>query len=118
MSAGQISQVLRVRALYKAVLKLHRGLPLEMKALGDQYVKEEFKRHKNVGHAEAKIFMEEWTRYYVILAKQLSKRTKTQEVGVNLTPELVDCFSDEQAEQLLELYKEAKKPLTEEDKDN
>ena len=44
--AAASEHVSRVRALYKAILKLHRGLPLPMQALGDQYVKEEFRRHK------------------------------------------------------------------------
>ena len=30
------SQVQRVRLLYKTILRLHRGLPLELKAIGDQ----------------------------------------------------------------------------------
>ena len=53
--------VSRVRALYKAILKLHRGLPLHMQALGDQYVKEEFRRHKEAQKQEVDIFMREWT---------------------------------------------------------
>lgn len=32
-----------------------------MKALGDQYVKDEFRRHKQVNPAEAHVFMQEWT---------------------------------------------------------
>ena len=51
----------RVRALYKGILKLHRGLPLQMQALGDQYVKEEFRRHKEAQKPEVDIFMVEWT---------------------------------------------------------
>lgn len=61
MSAPVISQVSRVRALYKAILRIHRGLPLQMKALGDQYVKDEFRRHKNCTPHEADVFMNEWT---------------------------------------------------------
>ena len=68
--SGQVTHVLRVRALYKAILRLHRGLPLEMKALGDQYVRDEFRRHKDVGPAETKTFMDEWT---VSLAPMLYK---------------------------------------------
>lgn len=32
-----------------------------MRALGDQYVKDEFRRHKQVNPAEAHMFMQEWT---------------------------------------------------------
>lgn len=57
-----ITQHIRqVRALYKGLLKLHRGLPYQLQAMGDQYVKDEFRRHKDVPKAEADIFMAEWT---------------------------------------------------------
>ena len=64
--------VLRVRALYKALLRLHRGLPLQMQALGNQYMKDEFKRHKEANAAEVEVFMVEWTvsifsKTYIIL---------------------------------------------------
>ena len=59
--AAASEHVSRVRALYKAILKLHRGLPLPMQALGDQYVKEEFRRHKEAQKHEVDIFMREWT---------------------------------------------------------
>nr|XP_051676976.1 succinate dehydrogenase assembly factor 3, mitochondrial-like [Oryctolagus cuniculus] len=38
----------KVRALYRRILQLHRVLPPDLKALGDQYVKDEFRRHKAV----------------------------------------------------------------------
>ena len=46
-------------------------------------------------------------KYYVSLAKQLAQKKKRQEIGVNLSPELFDCFNDEQIAQLTELHKEA-----------
>lgn len=52
--------VSRVRALYRRILLLHRALPPDLKALGDQYVKDEFRRHKTVGSDEAQRFMQEW----------------------------------------------------------
>uniref|UniRef100_A0A2K5R5D2 Succinate dehydrogenase assembly factor 3 n=1 Tax=Cebus imitator TaxID=2715852 RepID=A0A2K5R5D2_CEBIM len=52
--------VSRVRALYKRVLQLHRVLPPDLKAVGDQYVKDEFRRHKAVGSDEAQRFLQEW----------------------------------------------------------
>lgn len=41
-----VSHVRRVRILYKSILKLHRGLPIEVQELGTNYVRDEFKRHK------------------------------------------------------------------------
>ncbi|KAH3699934.1 succinate dehydrogenase assembly factor 3, mitochondrial-like [Dreissena polymorpha] len=98
------SHVMQVRALYKAVLRLHRGLPYNLQAMGDQYVKDEFRRHKTCSKTEAKIFMDEWTKYYLTLAKQLSKRKKKQTVGQHLGPELLENFTDEQVAQLHELF--------------
>lgn len=40
-----ISHARRVRTLYKSILRLHRGLPLEIQELGTNYVRDEFKRH-------------------------------------------------------------------------
>ncbi|CAG2062673.1 unnamed protein product [Timema podura] len=57
----ELSHVQRVRLLYKTVLRLHRGLPDELKQLGNIYVREEFKRHKSCNIAEAAAFMNEWT---------------------------------------------------------
>ncbi|XP_060075978.1 succinate dehydrogenase assembly factor 3, mitochondrial-like [Ylistrum balloti] len=107
------TQGARVRALYKAILKLHRGLPLNFKAIGDQYVKDEFKRHKNITSAEAEVFMDEWTKYYLMIGKQLSQRKQKQTIGVNMSSELLDCFSDEQIVQLMELKTETVKPTPE-----
>ena len=53
--------VTRVRILYKAILRLHRGLPPQLQALGTQYVKEEFKQHKNCEPSLVPVFMKEWT---------------------------------------------------------
>uniref|UniRef100_A0A452HD91 Succinate dehydrogenase assembly factor 3 n=1 Tax=Gopherus agassizii TaxID=38772 RepID=A0A452HD91_9SAUR len=52
--------VSRVRALYRRILLLHRALPVALKALGDEYVKEEFRRHRSVGPADAQRFLREW----------------------------------------------------------
>ena len=50
-----------VRILYKAILKLHRGLPPELRALGDGYLKQEFQKHKHARQHEVGVFMHEWT---------------------------------------------------------
>lgn len=55
------SHVQRVRKLYKTVLRLHRGLPVELRVLGDNYAHDEFRRHKQCSIKEAEIFMNEWT---------------------------------------------------------
>ncbi|KAJ1063118.1 hypothetical protein K5549_012593 [Capra hircus] len=52
--------VSRVRALYRRILLLHRVLPPDLKDLGDQYVRDEFRRHKTAGSKEAERFLQEW----------------------------------------------------------
>jgi len=58
---SKLNHVRRVRLLYKTILRLHRGLPKELQELGQKYVHDEFRRHKNCNAKEAKTFMLEWT---------------------------------------------------------
>jgi len=48
-------------------------------------------------------------KYYLTLAKQLSRRKQKQEIGVNLGPEFLDNFTNEQVVQLNELFSVATK---------
>ena len=57
---SSLSHVQKVRLLYKSCLKLHRGLPIHLKAIGDTYVKDEFRRHKKADEQQVKLFMEAW----------------------------------------------------------
>ncbi|KAG7166305.1 succinate dehydrogenase assembly factor 3, mitochondrial-like [Homarus americanus] len=102
----------RVRVLYKTILKLHRGLPLELKALGDQYIRDEFQRHKEAAPEQAQAFMVEWTNYAVTMAKQLGIRgTHTAKtIGKPLKEGELDNFTGEQIYQLFELHEAATKP--------
>ena len=59
--ASVSKHVQRVKTLYKSILKLHRSMPLELRAMGDQYVKDEFKRHKDAEKDHANKFMDEWS---------------------------------------------------------
>lgn len=56
-----LTHVQRVRMLYKMILRLHRGLPVEIQPLGNEYVREEFRRHKTCNATESHIFLNEWT---------------------------------------------------------
>ena len=46
--------------LYRRVLKLNKLLPLELRAIGTEYAKDEFRRHKSANSEKASIFIEEW----------------------------------------------------------
>ncbi|KAM9307431.1 succinate dehydrogenase assembly factor 3, mitochondrial [Pholidichthys leucotaenia] len=103
-----------VRSLYKRILVLHRFLPLDLRALGDQYVKEEFRRHRGAAAEEATSFLEEWQNYKNILQTQVLKsaegRLDAVKFGANLSEKKLSDFQNEQIGQLYELMLEATKP--------
>ncbi|XP_061698044.1 succinate dehydrogenase assembly factor 3, mitochondrial [Syngnathoides biaculeatus] len=108
------SQVSQVCSLYKRILVLHRFLPIHLKALGDSYVKDEFRRHKNASPEEAKSFMSEWENYKDTLQSQVldSVRDKNGylKFGIDMSEEKLSHFQDEQIGQLYELLLESTKP--------
>ncbi|XP_070537121.1 succinate dehydrogenase assembly factor 3, mitochondrial-like [Ptychodera flava] len=98
-----------VRALYKRVLSLHRGLPLDLRGIGDQYVKDEFRRHKNASKEEVQKFMKEWEVYANTLVLQMGQGEMSK-IGVHLTEDKVDNLREDQVGQLHELFQETTKP--------
>lgn len=47
--------------LYKEILRVHRNLPAAMRSMGDDYVKAEFKRHKDIDNpAHIVGFVSQW----------------------------------------------------------
>ncbi|NXP45746.1 SDHF3 factor, partial [Heliornis fulica] len=98
--------------LYRRILALHRALPAALRALGDSYVKEEFRKHKAAGPAEAQRFLREWEATLIqhqINEDRQNLREKTV-YGIQLTEEKLNDFRDEQIGQLKELMDEATKP--------
>ena len=72
MSAGAASAAAPVFALFRAILRVHRAkLPPPMRAMGDAYLKEEFRAHLRPAaattDAQWKTFFQEWTRYQGML---------------------------------------------------
>ncbi|XP_051163991.1 succinate dehydrogenase assembly factor 3, mitochondrial [Leptopilina boulardi] len=102
---SSITHLQRVRRIYKTILRLHRGLPLEIQSLGNNYLRDEFKRHKKCNSTEANVFLNEWANYAISLAKQLGLQgPKTAEpLGKNLNNEDIEKLRDEQVYQLYEL---------------
>lgn len=111
-----MSHVSAVRSLYKKILKLHRSLPPDLKAIGDQYCKAEFKLHKNAAPEYVVPFMKQWEEYAKTLEVQLATSCSEEdrfkpEVGANLPENILDeSFSSDQVLQLHELMKETTKP--------
>lgn len=107
MSAIPKQHIRLVRTLYKRILQLHRHMPEELRHMGDQYVKEEFKRHKRVTPVQTVNFLTEWSTYAKTLSKQLAEKS-TDAYGRPLRSDELDNFNEEQAEQLLRLYHTSK----------
>ncbi|VDM20879.1 unnamed protein product [Hydatigera taeniaeformis] len=115
LALDQMTHSQRVRFLYKMLLRTHKALPPELRELGDRYVREEFKRHKNCDSIYIGPFMMEWTRYLVDLNKQIRSAMKVEgEEGSEYVPGFgahlkegdLDMFSEHQLKQLLALADE------------
>ncbi|KAI3358759.1 hypothetical protein L3Q82_014725, partial [Scortum barcoo] len=109
-----VAHVSRVRSLYKRILVLHRFMPIDLRALGDQYVKDEFRRHKKATPEEVKSFMAEWENYRDTLQTQVLQSAGHQhssvKFGTDLSEQKLSNFQEEQIGQLYELMLESTKP--------
>ncbi|THH05917.1 hypothetical protein EW145_g4446 [Phellinidium pouzarii] len=88
--------------LYREILRVHRYLPLEMRSLGDDYVKAEFRRHRKTNNPLHIIgFLSQWKMYLDELPK--SKDAGARWAGRKLDPTVFEKMSSEQIGQLYEL---------------
>ncbi|KAK3694716.1 hypothetical protein B0T22DRAFT_79430 [Podospora appendiculata] len=90
--------------LYRRLLRAHRKfLPSEMRVLGDEYVKAEFRAHRNVDNPAHMIgFLTEWQMY-------AQKIEGDSWVGEKLDKAKIEKMSDEQIAQLYELMQAIRK---------
>jgi hypothetical protein len=65
-----IQHRLTVLRLYKTILRLHQSLPYELRELGNQYVRDEFRRHKNAQPEFVTNFMIEWSVSIILRKKK------------------------------------------------
>ncbi|KAK4170206.1 putative mitochondrial acetate non-utilizing protein 9 precursor [Cladorrhinum sp. PSN259] len=98
--------------LYRRLLRAHRKhLPAEMRLLGDEYVKAEFRAHRDVENPVHLIgFLTEWQLY-------AQKIEGDSWLGEKLDQGKVEKLSDEQLGQLYELMKAIQKRGTGGDQD-
>jgi hypothetical protein len=87
--------------LYRDLFRLHRKLPDSLKQLGDTYIKQEFRLHRNASPTHAKIFMEKWSMYKNTLEAQ------QENFGENIDY-TSNNFSKEQKDKLEQLKKTIK----------
>ncbi|CAG8661307.1 11660_t:CDS:1 [Dentiscutata erythropus] len=97
--------------LYRQILRVHRELPPSLRSLGDDYVKSEFKRHKDITNPIHIVgFLSEWQSYLEEIKKQTSILASNEEIKFGKKIELgnLEKFSDQQLGQLYELRNETK----------
>lgn len=98
------SPLLAPLQLYRAILRAHvNKLPIELRSLGDEYVKAEFKAHQKIDNPLHIVgFLTQWQDYLKSLDGGLWKEGK-------LSQEDLEKMSPEQVGQLYELMQETKK---------
>ncbi|KAF8220430.1 ACN9-domain-containing protein [Tricholoma matsutake] len=101
--------------LYRRLLRAHRFLPTEMRSLGDDYVKAEFRRHKQVTNPAHIIgFLSQWKIYLEELPQDADAKRFS---GKKLDATSFEKMSAEQLGQLYELMhatKDVWNPIKEE----
>lgn len=121
--------ILNPLVLYKNILKLHRKLPVELRLIGNKYLRDEFKRHKTAEMYYVGMFMREWNNYYSQLSQQVNlttdilvnnqenpltdtlvKNKQKKEIGKKLDRNVLEGFTDAQMGQLFELREAATTP--------
>ncbi|KAG7394090.1 acetate non-utilizing protein 9 [Phytophthora boehmeriae] len=94
----------KVLALYKRILTLHRQkLAPHMRVLGDQYVRDEFQRHKSAAPKFVPLFLREWEQYEAVMTQ------KKDRFGEQLSAEDKKLLDSEQQVKLRSLQDAAKK---------
>lgn len=113
--------------LLRKILRVHRTLPLELRTLGDAYVKSEFKLHATTDNPMHIVgFLSEWQKYAQDLTHQASNTSFVSEdgraqdrdpgttrargvvkewTGGKIDKSKIDKMSDEQLAQLYELMR-------------
>ncbi|KAH7339938.1 ACN9-domain-containing protein [Rhizoctonia solani] len=102
--------------LLRRLLRVHRSLPTEMRILGDDYVKAEFKRHQKIDNPVHIIgFLSQWKLYLDQLEQQANSAGGFERfTGRRMDPTVFEKMSTEQIGQMYELMhasKEIWKPV-------
>ena len=94
-----------VLSLYRGILRCHRErVPAPMRVMGDEYVRDEFRRHWSVKTTEAqwRSFLQAWTEYL----DKLEGRASADQRSGQLDEQLLSAMSEEQRMRLSELKEE------------
>jgi hypothetical protein len=98
--------------LYRQILRTHRLLPPAFRSLGDDYVKAEFRRHKDLTNPIQIVgFLNQWQVYLNGLKTQTNHVKSQPEnitYGRKFDLNILEKFSEQQLGQLYELKNEIK----------
>lgn len=100
--------------LYRSILKHHRTyLPPQLRRLGNETVRHEWKQHKSADAAFVKVFEREWTQYLTLLQQQQQQqqqgvtRQSASIIGRDLNAAQRAALNDEQRDSLKQLEEAA-----------
>ena len=95
-------------SIYREIMRVHRSnLPPPMRALGDNYLRDEMRRHKDAQTTpqQWETFVSEWQRYRDMLTGQHDLKNKAGDIH----PDVIEAMTDEQKQQFLDLRQETQK---------
>jgi hypothetical protein len=109
---SQTKNLLPPLILYRQILRIHRLLPPSLRSLGDDYVKAEFRRHKDVANPIQIVgFIDQWQAYLDNLKIQTNTAKSPSEnitFGKKIDSNILEKFSEQQLGQLHVLRNEIK----------
>ncbi|CAJ0920498.1 20847_t:CDS:2 [Entrophospora sp. SA101] len=74
------SKLLPPLTLYRQILRIHQQLPTPLRLVGDDYVKSEFRQHKDITNPIHIVgFLTQWQNYLKVLESQISNKKHDQE---------------------------------------
>ncbi len=105
LPSSKRSPLLSPLKLYREILRAHRKLPRPQRELGDEYVKAEFRAHKDIDNPLQIVgFLSSWQNYLTMVKKNTHEDWKKYK----LPEKLLEKMSDDQIIQFYELMKETR----------
>lgn len=95
-------------SVFRQVLRIHRdNLPPPMRTLGDNYIRDEMRRHNtpDTTKAQWQTFVKEWCIY----RDMLTGKGDLQNKGGDIHPDVIAAMTPEQKQQFLDLKQETEK---------
>ncbi|KAI9206238.1 protein ACN9-like protein, mitochondrial [Polychytrium aggregatum] len=102
--------------LYRSIRRLHRRLPRALSLVGNNYIRDEFRRHRKADPAFVQGFSQSWTEYHEMLKMQLDAQAHDSRrvdpspgsLGRKLSETEIEAMNGQQLGQLYALREAAK----------